>query len=120
MPITPDAITKALRHSSVSNQTFACLHCRKLWRRPKYIVKEFTCTHCGATCIAVHWKLHVPAPGKVREWNKFWEQYLLELRLIEQHTAGIGPDEVDLPLLNQKLTRPKPEKPKTRVETCRR
>jgi len=82
------------------NRTFACLHCRKLQRKPQ-IIKEFRCPHCRSQCIEVHWKLHVPAPRKARKWEKFWKQYLLELRQIEQFKAGVGPDELYLPLLNQ-------------------
>lgn len=93
----------------MSNRTFACLSCRKLQRKPQSVM-SFACPHCGADCIRVHWKLHVPAPRKARKWDKFWNQYLLELRLIEQHRAGVGPDELYLPLLNQRWVRHLPSR----------
>lgn len=90
----------------MSNRTFACLHCRKLQRKPQGML-EFSCPHCGKACIRVHWKLHVPAPRKIRKWNRFWNAYLQEHRLIEQHRAGKGPDVIELPLLNQRWVRRK-------------
>jgi hypothetical protein len=84
----------------MSNRTFACLHCRKLQRKPS-VTPSVCCPHCGRECLCVHWKLHVPAPRKKRKWEKFWQQYLLELRLIEQFEGGAGPDTLYLPLLNQ-------------------
>ncbi len=88
----------------MSNRTFACLNCRKLQRRPQKIASVL-CPLCRNECICVHWKLHVPAPRKRRKWNKFWTQYLLELRQIEGFRAGDGPDEMYLPLLNQRWKR---------------
>ena len=90
----------------MSNRTFACLSCRKLQRKPQSIA-SFSCPHCGNECIRVHWKLHVPAPKKLRKWDKFWQQYLFELRQIDQFRGGDGPDEIYLPLLNQRYTRPR-------------
>lgn len=91
----------------MSNRTFACLSCRKLQRKPQSVA-SFACPRCEIACIRVHWKLHVPAPRKARKWDKFWEQYLLELRLIEQHQSGVGPDALYLPLLNQRWVRDAP------------
>lgn len=84
----------------MSNRTFACLHCRKLQRKPS-VAPSVCCPHCGRECVCVHWKLHVPAPRKKRKWEKFWQQYLLELRLIEQFRAGLIRQSMYLPLLNQ-------------------
>jgi hypothetical protein len=84
----------------MSNRTFACLKCRKLQRKPQSVA-AFACPICGTDCIRVHWKLHVPAPRKTRKWDKFWAQYLLELRQIEQFNAGALGEELYLPLLNQ-------------------
>lgn len=84
----------------MSNRTFACLHCRTLQRKPA-VTHGIPCPHCGRECLCVHWKLHVPAPRKKRKWDKFWQQYLLELRLIEQFRAGLIRHSMYLPLLNQ-------------------
>jgi DNA-directed RNA polymerase subunit RPC12/RpoP len=86
----------------VSNRTFACLRCRKLQRKPMSL-RAFACPHCHSECVCVHWKLHVPAPRKRRKWDRFWAQYLLELRTIEQFRQGLLGNEVYLPLLNQRL-----------------
>ena len=88
----------------MSNRTFACLSCRKLQRKSQNVA-SFNCPHCGSECVRVHWKLHVPAPRKLRKWDKFWQQYLLELRQIDLFRAGDGPEEIYLPLLNQRYTR---------------
>ncbi len=73
-------------------QNVRCLpSCRKLQRKDQSIA-EFRCPHCGAPCICVHWKLHVPAPKKRKKWNAFWAQYLLELRQLESFRSGDGPD----------------------------
>ncbi len=84
----------------MSNRTFACRVCRTLQRRSQNLPSP-RCSHCGGTTVCVHWKLHVPSPRKRRKWETFWRQYLLELRLIEEFKAGIGPDELSLSLLNQ-------------------
>jgi DNA-directed RNA polymerase subunit RPC12/RpoP len=88
----------------MSNRTFACLQCRKLQRRDQN-TKEFFCPQCGQESIRVHWKLHVPAPRKLRKWNSFWERYLLELRQIEEFRSNTSITELHLPLLNQVLRR---------------
>lgn len=88
----------------MSNRTFACLRCRKLQRKPMGL-KTFACPHCHAECVCVHWKLHVPAPRKVRKWERFWAQYLLELRMIQQFRDGQHGDEMYLPPLNQRFKR---------------
>ncbi|WP_206862420.1 hypothetical protein [Lysobacter changpingensis] len=88
----------------MSNRTFACLRCRKLQRKPVSLA-TFNCPQCHAECICVHWKLHVPAPRKRRKWDRFWAQYLLELRMIEQFRDGQLGDEMYLPLLNQRWQR---------------
>lgn len=84
----------------MSNRTFACLACRKLQRKPATLA-SFACPICHADCVRVHWKLHVPSPRKARKWDKFWAQYLLELRQIEQFNAGQLGKELYVPLLNQ-------------------
>ena len=88
----------------MSNRSFACLACRKLQRKPQSL-PAFRCPHCGADCIRVHWKLHVPAPRKRRKWDAFWKQYLLELHMIEEFKASPHIAEIRLPLLNQCWTR---------------
>jgi DNA-directed RNA polymerase subunit RPC12/RpoP len=88
----------------MSNRTFACLTCRKLQRKPQSLAR-FACPHCGADCLRVHWKLHVPAPKKRRKWDAFWAQYLLELRLLAVFRAGGGPAVLELPLLSQRWVR---------------
>jgi DNA-directed RNA polymerase subunit RPC12/RpoP len=88
----------------MSNRTFACLKCRRTQRKPATL-PAFRCPACGSECVRVHWKLHVPAPSRRRKWDAFWKQYLLELRMIEQFRAGIGPDVIELPLLNQRHVR---------------
>jgi hypothetical protein len=88
----------------MSNRTFVCLACRKLQRKPQGI-DSFSCPHCKAECIRVHWKLHVPAPRKKRKWDKFWQQYLLELRQIEEFNSRTTPEVLYLPLLNQRRVR---------------
>lgn len=84
----------------MSNRTFACLHCRKLRRKPQ-TVASFCCPHCGRECLRVPWKLHVPASRRSRKWDAFWKQYFLELRLIEQFRARLIKQTLELPLLNQ-------------------
>ena len=88
----------------MSNRTFACLTCRRTQRKPATL-SMFRCPACGRECVRVHWKLHVPAPGRRKKWDAFWKQYLLELRLLEQFGAGLGPDVLELPLLNQRHAR---------------
>lgn len=88
----------------MSNRTFACLTCRKLQRKPA-TQETFRCPQCGGECLRVHWKLHVPAPRKVKKWNAFWAQYLLERRQIDEFYAGRLGDELVLPLLNRRLVR---------------
>lgn len=88
----------------MSNRTFACLTCRKLQRKPATQM-AFACPQCGGDCLRVHGKLHVPAPRKVRKWNRFWAQYLAERRQIEEFHAGRLGDELVLPLLNRRLVR---------------
>jgi hypothetical protein len=88
----------------MSNRTFACLACRKLQRKPATLA-AFACPVCGGDCVRVHWKLHVPAPKKRRKWDKFWQQYLLELRQLEVFRAGGGPAVLELPLLSQRWVR---------------
>ena len=89
----------------MSNRTFACLQCRKLQRKDQN-TPAFFCPVCGQESIRVHWKLHVPAPRKVRKWNSFWDRYLLELRQIEEFRSNPNITELRLPLLNQVLRRP--------------
>lgn len=88
----------------MSNRTFACLACRKLQRKPQSL-ESFACPVCGSDCIRVHWKLHVPAPRKIKKWNAFWSQYLLELRQLGEFRSGSGPAVLELPLLNQRWVR---------------
>jgi hypothetical protein len=90
----------------MSNRTFACLTCRKLQRKDASVA-VFLCPICRGECIRVHWKLHVPAPRKVKKWKAFWDQYLLELRQLEQFRAGAGPAVIELPLLSQRWVRSK-------------
>lgn len=89
----------------MSNRTFACLHCRKLQRRNQHVA-AFFCPLCGRESIRVHWKLHVPAPRKVKKWNTFWDRYLSELRQIEEFKSNPSIPEIRLPLLNQVFRRP--------------
>ena len=88
----------------MSNRTFACLACRKLQRKSQSLA-EFACPHCGQPCVRVHWKLHVPAPRKLRKWNRFWQQYLHELQQIEVFRDGGLGETLYLPLLNRRLVR---------------
>ncbi|WP_457325876.1 hypothetical protein [Roseateles sp. P5_E11] len=88
----------------MSNRTFACLQCRKLQRKDQN-VPNFHCPHCGQESIRVHWKLHVPAPRKVKKWNSFWDRYLAELQKIEEFRFNPNITEMHLPLLNQVLRR---------------
>jgi DNA-directed RNA polymerase subunit RPC12/RpoP len=88
----------------MSNQTFACLSCRKLWRKDQNI-EVFFCPVCGHECVRVHWKLHVPSPKKTKKWNSFWERYLHELRQIEEFRHNPNISEIHLPLLNQVFRR---------------
>jgi hypothetical protein len=90
----------------MSNRTFACLTCRRMQRKPASLA-AFRCPACGRDCVRVHWKLHVPAPKKRRKWDRFWAQYLLELRLLEVFRAGGGPPVLELPLLSQRWVRAK-------------
>ena len=88
----------------MSNRTFACLSCRRLQRKPATLA-AFACPVCKADCVRVHWKLHVPAPRKRRKWDRFWAEYLLELRELERFRAGLGPAVLELPLLSQRWVR---------------
>ena len=63
------------------------------------------CSGCGRPCEYVHWKLHIPSPKNRRAWDAFWAQYLLEKREIERFEADRSTEEVDLPLLNRRLSR---------------
>jgi hypothetical protein len=42
---------------------------------------------------------------KKRKWDKFWRQYLLELRQIEAFNSRVTPEVLYLPLLNQRRVR---------------
>ncbi|KFN41772.1 hypothetical protein N789_14775 [Arenimonas oryziterrae DSM 21050 = YC6267] len=88
----------------MSNRTFACLTCRKLQRKTQTL-DSFACPICKSDCVRVHWKLHVPSPRKHKKWDKFWTEYLAELRQIAEFRSGSGPAEIYLPLLNQRLAR---------------
>ena len=101
--IGPGDLADAEVHA-MSNRTWACLACRKLQRKPATLA-AFACPICRRDCIRVHWKLHVPAPRKKRKWDKFWQQYQLELRQLEAFRADPAMAELVLPLLNQKWTK---------------
>ena len=88
----------------MSNRTFACPACRKLQRKSQSL-GAFACPACGQDCVRVDWKLHVPAPRKLRKWNRFWDRYLSELRQIRALRDGVGPAEVYCRLLNQTWVR---------------
>jgi len=88
----------------MSNRTFACLRCRRLQRKDQS-TSVFRCPLCGEESIRVHWKLHVPAPRKVRKWNSFWDRYLSELRQLEQFRLDPSMTDLYLPLLNQRHQR---------------
>ena len=85
---------------AMSNRTFVCLSCKKLNRKDQS-VKTFYCPICHKECIQVHKKLHVPAPKKKKKWDKFWSQYLYELRQIEEFNGNKNIKRIELPLLNQ-------------------
>ena len=88
----------------MSNRTFACLHCRKLQRKPTSLA-NFACPVCQSDCVRVHGKLQVPAPRKRKKWDAFWQQYLIELHQLEVFRAGHGPGIIELTLLNQRWVR---------------
>ena len=88
----------------MSNRTFACLRCRKLQRKDQSL-KVFNCPICGEQCERVPWKLRVPAPSKVKQWDRFWQQYLFECRQIAEFEANPHIKELHLTLLNQVRTR---------------
>ena len=88
----------------MSNRTFVCLSCKKLQRKAQSL-ESFACPHCERDCIRVHWKLHVPSPRRVRKWDKFWAQYLLELRQLEEYKRNPSIPELTLPLLSQRFIR---------------
>jgi hypothetical protein len=88
----------------MSNRTFACLECRKLQRRSQH-AEAFFCPICAKESIRVPWKLHVPSPRKVKKWNAFWTQYLLEMRQREEFMANKNVSELYLPLQNKLLRR---------------
>jgi len=97
----------------MSNRTWVCLDCRKSFRRYQG-VQDVICSVCGRPCEYVDWKLHIPSPKKVKEWDAFWTQYLFEKRAILRFEADTNVREITLPLLNQKLVRTplKPRPPK--------
>jgi hypothetical protein len=89
----------------MSNRTWVCLTCEKSYRRDQ-MVEAVSCAICGQPCEYVHWKLHIPSPKKKHEWRDFWARYLREKQLIEQFWADPHLKQLDLELLNQRLTKP--------------
>lgn len=88
----------------MSNRTWVCLDCRKSYRRDQ-VVQSVSCALCGQVCEYVHWKLHIPSPKKEREWAAFWAQYLHEKQMIERFNSDPNLKLIELPLLNQRLSR---------------
>ena len=88
----------------MSNRIFACLGCRKLQRRDQQ-TEQFFYPICGVESVRVPWKLHVPPPRKLRKWDAFWKQYLLEMRQLAEFKANKNIAELYLPLHNQRWHR---------------
>ena len=88
----------------MSNRTWVCLACEKSYRRVQ-TVAAVSCAICRQPCEYVHWKLHIPSPKKKREWTDFWTRYRHEKLLIEEFRTNPNLKQVDLELLNQRLTK---------------
>ena len=73
---------------------------------------DVVCALCGENCEYVHWKIHIPSPKNAKEWKAFWNTYLHEKRLIEEFQQNPRMEEVNLPLLNMRLTRPQTSRKK--------
>jgi DNA-directed RNA polymerase subunit RPC12/RpoP len=85
----------------MTNQTYVCLECKKSFRQTPGR-GDFRCPHCKNKCIAVHYKIRIPSPKRVREWDKFWEKYLKEIRLLEDFLNDPSVKFVKLDIYNQK------------------
>ena len=63
------------------------------------------CPICGETCEYVDWKIRIPSPKRVKQWDEFWETYKAEKRLLADFHANPNAEEVKLELLNLQLTK---------------
>ncbi len=86
----------------MSNRTWACIPCRKTFRR---IQTEalLSCPQCGAACEFVDWKMRVPPTRNVKRWIEFWNQYRQEKRTLQNFHEGTLKSETKLELLNMML-----------------
>jgi DNA-directed RNA polymerase subunit RPC12/RpoP len=89
----------------VSNRTWTCVPCRKSFRRDQSVA-AVACPHCHQPCEYVHWKMRVPSPRRVKEWEAFWAAYRAEKALLAAHHRGELRELVELPLLNMVLHPP--------------
>lgn len=89
----------------MSNRTWACVSCRKSFRRDQS-VPAVACPHCHQVCEAVHTKMRVPSPRRVKAWDAFWDAYRAEKALLAAHSRGELREKVNLPLLNMVLLPP--------------
>lgn len=93
----------------MSQRTWACVPCRKSYRRP-WNVPAFACPSCKASCEFVHWKVRIPSPRRPRAWRRFWDEYRAEKALLDRHRRGELREGVLLKILNLSLhvARPHP------------
>ena len=86
----------------MSNRTWVCLNCKKSYRRNSP-VKKFLCPNCKNTCEYVDWKIHIPSPKRKKEWDSFWEKYLIERRILKNFFRYGSKKSVKLEILNMYL-----------------
>lgn len=82
----------------MSNRTWACVPCCKSYRRVQSVA-AVACPHCHEPCEYLDWKMRVPSPRKVKEWEGFWVAYRAEQALLATHRRGELREAVVLRLL---------------------
>ena len=87
---------------AMSNRTWTCVPCRKSYRRVQSL-EAVACPHCHRSCEYVHWKMRVPSPRRLKEWEAFWAAYRAEKALLAAHHRGELREAVELPLLRMVL-----------------
>ena len=86
----------------MSNRTWACVQCRKSYRRVQTI-SSVACPECHQSCEQVEWKMRIPSPDNHKEWGEFWSAYRAEKALEAAYLQGELHESVYLPLLNRHL-----------------
>jgi len=87
----------------MSNRTWACISCRKKYRRIQSSDRPVICAICRNECEYVHWKVRVPSPKNEKEWRRFWSIYLSEKQALVKFYNDELIEEITLDILNMKL-----------------